>query len=346
MSSSLTFAAAFPVVKNEPFTANVLTQDIHSTPDGKKSIHEALNIHMRDSAGRLRDEQLASPPDSQGGFTQAGVHVLDPISMQDLRWNKDTKTILVGEIPTSFSNYRQRPIINCAQRITASHAAGLISNPGQSQEVYEDLGERTIEGIRVQGCRITRTFPMKPGSSQPDSGITEIWASPELQIDLLTTEHYSDGTERLTKLSHIRREEPDPVLFHIPEGYTDPRKAPKAVVQNANPNYEKIREYGRIEWHGDTAKLVASSSRPLDMVASTLSSCLGVAVSAEDPQYRYVGDLLDVTAPQWAAQHPDKWDEQVLEGGDCSHEEASAAPHSGSSTQTGQARANDWRRPW
>jgi hypothetical protein len=61
MSSSLTFAAAFPVVKNEPFTANVLTQDIHSTPDGKKSIHEAINIHMRDSAGRLRDEQLASP---------------------------------------------------------------------------------------------------------------------------------------------------------------------------------------------------------------------------------------------------------------------------------------------
>jgi hypothetical protein len=226
--------------------------------------------------------------------------------MQDLRWNNDTKTILVGEIPTSFSNYRQRPIINCAQRIAASHAAGLISNPGQSQEVYEDLGERTIEGIRVQGCRITRTFPMKPGSSQPDSGITEIWASPELQINLLTTEHYSDGKERLTKLSYIRREEPDPMLFHVPEGYTDPRKTPRSGVQNANPNYEKIREYGRIEWHGDTAKLVASSSRPLDMVASTLSSCLGVAVSAEDPQYRYIGDLLDVTAPQWAAQHPDK----------------------------------------
>ncbi len=40
------------------------------------------------------------------------------------------------------------------------------------------------------------------------------------------------------------------------------------------------------------------------MVALTVSSCLGVAVSAEDPRYQWLGDLLDVTAPQIAAQHP------------------------------------------
>jgi putative transposase len=37
----------------------------------------------------------------------------------------------------------------------------------------------------------------------------------------------------------------------------------------------------------------------------TLSTCLGVSVSSEDPHYRYLDDLLDVTAPQWAAQHPE-----------------------------------------
>jgi hypothetical protein len=127
---------------------------------GRKIVYEAFNIHMRDSAGRLRDEQLGSPSDSQGGFTQ---------------------TVFIGEIPTSFSNYRQCPIINCARRIVASYAARLTSNPSQSQDVYEDLGERTIEGIRVQGYRITRTFPMKPDSSQPDSGITEIWLHPNFR---------------------------------------------------------------------------------------------------------------------------------------------------------------------
>jgi hypothetical protein len=306
MGSSLTFAAAFPVVKNEPYTADVLMQDIRSSPDGKRSVHEAFNVHMRDFAGRLRDEQLASPPDPQGGFVQASVHVLDPVAMQDFQWNKDTKTVFTGAIPASFSNYRQSPIIKCAQRIAASHADGLTHNPSQSQEIYEDLGERMIEGINAHGCRITRTAPMKGVTNESGVSTTEIWASHELQINLLTTEHNSDGTERLTKLSNIHRNEPDPTLFHVPEGYTDPVNAQRSAINNANPNYQAIREYGRIEWHGDSARLVASSSRPLDMVASTLSSCLGVAVNAEDPQYRFVGDLLDVTAPQWAAQHPDR----------------------------------------
>lgn len=228
MGSSLTFAAAFPVVKDEPYTANVLMQHIQSAPDGKKSIHEAFNIYMRDSEGRRRDEQPASPPDSQGGFIQAGVHVLDPVAMQDLQWNEDSKMVFVAAIPTSFKNYRQSPLPNCALRIGAANAACSTSNPDQIQEVYKDLGERTIEGIRVTGCRITRTFPNKPGSSRPDSVVTETWASPELQIDLLMTEHYSDGTERLTKLSSIHRKEPDPALFHVPEGYYRYEKGSKS----------------------------------------------------------------------------------------------------------------------
>ncbi len=77
-----------------------------------------------------------------------------------------------------------------------------------------------------------------------------------------------------------------------------------AQVDNANPNYAAIREYGRIEWHGAAATLVAAGTRPLDMAALTLSTCLGIYISFEDPQYRYLGDLLDVTAPQWSAQHP------------------------------------------
>jgi len=77
-----------------------------------------------------------------------------------------------------------------------------------------------------------------------------------------------------------------------------------AQVDNANPNHAAIREYGRIERHGATATLVAAGSRPLDIAAATLSACLGISVSSEDPRYHYLGDLLDVTAPQWSAEHP------------------------------------------
>jgi hypothetical protein len=73
-------------------------------------------------------------------------------------------------------------------------------------------------------------------------------------------------------------------------------------VQTTNPNYSKLKEYGRIEWHGETATLFAGNVRPLDEVAHTLSTCLGIPVSSEDPRYMYAGDLLDVTDTQWAAR--------------------------------------------
>ncbi|HEY6845762.1 MAG TPA: hypothetical protein VI320_06070 [Terracidiphilus sp.] len=81
--------------------------------------------------------------------------------------------------------------------------------------------------------------------------------------------------------------------------------ASQSRAQNANPNVALIHEYGRIEWHGNTAELIAGGSEPLRFAAMTLSTCLGVAVNYEAPQYRYLGDLLDVTTPQWAASHPD-----------------------------------------
>ena len=76
--------------------------------------------------------------------------------------------------------------------------------------------------------------------------------------------------------------------------------------RDTNPNAAAIQEYGRIEWHGATARLVAGGSRPLDMAALTMSTCLDLAVNSEDPTYRFPGDMLDTTAPQWLIQHPEK----------------------------------------
>ncbi len=303
MGSSITFAAAFPVIRNEPYTANVLTREIRLGPDGKTIVHEALNIHSRDSLGRLRDQTLPSSPDSMGSFTQASVQVVDPIAMQDIQWNADTKTVFTSTIPAAFRSYRQAAVGECAARILDSPIDNHSQN--QNRTSYENLGERTIEDIHAQGCKITRAIAKRPGFWSGTT-VMEIWSSKELQINLITTEKDSDGTIRLTQLTGIHRGEPDPRLFLAPANYTDPLNQPKPATANTNPNYAAIREYGRIEWHGDTATLIAGSSRPLDMAALTLSTCLGIPVSSEDPQYHYLGDLLDVTAPQWAAQHPDR----------------------------------------
>lgn len=54
-----------------------------------------------------------------------------------------------------------------------------------------------------------------------------------------------------------------------------------------NPDKYGPKEYGRIEWHGDSATLFAGNIRPLDLAALTLSTCLGIPVSSEDPHYSY-----------------------------------------------------------
>ncbi|HWE87362.1 MAG TPA: hypothetical protein VG267_20620 [Terracidiphilus sp.] len=300
MGSNLGYSAAFPVVKNEPYTANVVIQDKSIGPDGKKTIHEALNIHMRDSAGRLRDEQVATSPDALGSFTQAQVHIIDPVSMQDIQWFPETKTFLIGTIPAVSAAHGGQRIADCSGPAKVNN-----TNPGQAR--YESLGDDKIEGIPVKGCRITRTLSGNQHSNQPETSITEIWASPELQINILVIERYSDGIERQTKLSNITREEPDQALFRIPEDYTDALKRLPVSVHNTNPNYAKLQEYGRIEWHGHTATLFAGNIRPLDEVAHTLSTCLGIPVSSEDPRYVYAGDLLEVTDPEWAARHPGEY---------------------------------------
>jgi hypothetical protein len=52
-----------------------------------------------------------------------------------------------------------------------------------------------------------------------------------------------------------------------------------------NPNEAAIREFGRIEWHANTATLIAGGGWPLRMAALALSSCLGISVSSEEPTY-------------------------------------------------------------
>ena len=52
--------------------------------------------------------------------------------------------------------------------------------------------------------------------------------------------------------------------------------------------------------------LVADSIRPLDSIAKTLAQVYGIAVSAEEPDYQFAGDLQDISQAdlEWSAQHP------------------------------------------
>jgi hypothetical protein len=300
MGSSLGYAAAFPIVREAPYTADVLTQQWKVEPDGRTVLHEAFNIHMRDAAGRVRDEQLASPEDEIGSFTQNVVRVIDPVSMEQTDWNNGDRTVFTSPIPPSFQQYRGG-LTPCGG-VSARNRKAAEANSNASRPVSTSLGVKTMEGLRVVGCRTTLRLTSATGASMTST--SEIWFSLALHIAVLDSIRYSDGSAMLTRLNNVLQNNLEPALFEPPAGYTKPGEK-HSEPGNSNPNYAKIREYGHVEWHGTTAQLIAGGSRPLDIAALTLSSCFGILISAEDPHYNWLGDLLDVTAPQRAAQHSD-----------------------------------------
>lgn len=226
MGSSLGFGAAFPVIQNRPYIATVRVQSFGTTRAGVRVLHEALNIRMRDSAGRIRDEEFASTPDAQGAFNQGTVHILDPISMLDTRWNEDTKTVLATNIAARPSHTQESPALECSQPMRAGNAGSSSDDPDRDQVRYEDLGTREMYGLDAVGCRITRIVPKRSENVWSGTSVTEIWNSPKLQMNLLTTTKELDGTEQITTISDLHEVEPDPALFQVPTGYTDPTKAP------------------------------------------------------------------------------------------------------------------------
>jgi len=82
------------------------------------------------------------------------------------------------------------------------------------------LGTQTIEGVRAEGARITKTFPVGAvGNDKAIKIVIERWTSPELQVVVLekhSNPWMGDSTVQLTKIS---RTEPAASLFAVPADY-------------------------------------------------------------------------------------------------------------------------------
>ena len=107
---------------------------------------------------------------------------------------------------------------------TEGGAAGTYffkTAPGANNEVKEEHGKQTIEGVEAEGTRTTITIPAgEIGNERPIEIVTERWYSPELQLVVMS--HHNDPRtgETTYKLTNINRAEPAKSLFEVPAGYT------------------------------------------------------------------------------------------------------------------------------
>ena len=95
----------------------------------------------------------------------------------------------------------------------------------------ESLGTKTIDGIKVEGTRVTFEIPSgQLGNDKPIQVVSERWFSPELQVLMMSRHLDPLAGEHVFKLTNIKRAEPSADLFAIPSGFrieNAPEKRPE-----------------------------------------------------------------------------------------------------------------------
>lgn len=190
------------VVKNSPFSAQVVTQSTQELADGNRIIHNGTTTIARDSEGRTRRE----------GSTAAFrvVFIQDPVA--GLIYVLDSNSRLARRIATPNSETSQ------------SAAEVKVETAGKTEPSdikSESLGSQLVEGIQADGTRITRTIPIgQAGNNRPVDVVSETWYSTELQTIVMSKNIDPRLGETAFKLTDIRRTEPDHSLFEVPNDYT------------------------------------------------------------------------------------------------------------------------------
>jgi hypothetical protein len=216
------------VVTGAPYAATITSEFLQTLPDGNKIERKTTTTVYRDSQGRTRREQTLPAIGQYAASSNPpqAIFINDPVAGVSYILNPDRKT--ARKMP--------RPNMRFFGGGPEGVGRGAISagpGPGEPVRVQrreraqdpnvatESLGAQNIEGILVQGTRVTRTIPAgRVGNQNPIVVTSERWYSPDLKLNLSVKNTDPMRGTNSTTLSSIRRDEPAASLFEVPSDYT------------------------------------------------------------------------------------------------------------------------------
>jgi len=200
------------LIKNAPFSAETIIESTRRLYDGSTIVKQTKGAIYRDTAGRTRREQ---PLESIGGFSVVG----ETGSPQKLIFINDFSAKIQYFLDANRKIARKNPLPDNLPP---------VSEPKDGKT--ESLGTKTIEGVNVEGTRITVEIPAgQIGNDKPLSVVTEKWFSPELQIVILSRHLDPIAGEHVFRLVNIKKGEPSVELFSVPNDF-------KIVAPPRRPN--------------------------------------------------------------------------------------------------------------
>jgi hypothetical protein len=207
------------LVKGAPYSAQAVSQFTQTLADGSHIQRATTSSVARDSEGRSRREESigAIGPLAGSGASPKSVFIHDPVAGASYVLDPVSHTARMAQ-PRNFTLNSATPGANEPQpeaRAKTGHARSQ-----QAQAKTEDLGTQTMEGLAVQGKRITRTIPAgQIGNEHQLQIVTEIWYSADLQTTVMSKTDDPRTGEAIYKLTSISRAEPDAALFQVPADY-------------------------------------------------------------------------------------------------------------------------------
>jgi hypothetical protein len=244
---SVAGGAAGPTIAGAPYSAQIQTQHVQTLADGNRIVETTQGSVARDSQGRVRrDETLSGFPGAQGDAPHL-VFIDDPVA--GVHWNLDAHTKTAFKMPfarvtstagnVTFNVSAPPPpgpdkVFFYSSEVMPKANVRIITRTqgfSDSQGVKTDLGTDTIEGVKAQGTKVTRTIPAgSMGNEQPLVITTETWYSPDLKVLVMSKTSDPRIGETTYKLTDIQRAEPASDLFDVPADFMIKSGPPANVI--------------------------------------------------------------------------------------------------------------------
>jgi hypothetical protein len=218
------FGLAGKLVKGAPYAAQAVTQYNQTLADGNHIQRTTTASVARDSEGRTRTERSVGAigqMTGSGGSLKA-TFINDPVA--GTSYVLDANRHTARQMP-AMTNRRHQEQAGVQGAGGSSRSGTESARAGMRQRAMaglktEDLGTQVIDGLAVQGKRVSHTITAAQASSERNiEVVTETWYSPELQMVVMSKTSDPRFGESVYKLTNISRAEPDPALFKVPSDY-------------------------------------------------------------------------------------------------------------------------------
>jgi hypothetical protein len=232
------FGVTGPTVSGSPYSAEAVTESVQMLGDGNAIRRKTVVRVFRDGAGRTARQEA----DANGEFHT--VSIFDPVANVTHVLNPQQKTAvsrpLAIKVPMKNEvsvEVEKKLVAEMAARGEMAAKAKIAMSAKADGGRTEQLPAQTMEGLRVEGTRVTSSIPAGTiGNDRPIETLWERWYSPDLQLVVMTKRHDPRTGDVTYQLTHLQRTEPAPYLFQVPADYKVESEANRAPAKKLAPN--------------------------------------------------------------------------------------------------------------